>query len=73
MLIINVSNRYTIAMTDIESRNWNYYTLYVGQVIRDVMQDMGYSQEQIQKYFQQISITKFLIARFSIIAYNFRR
>lgn len=26
LFIVNVSNRYTIAMTDIEPRNWNYYT-----------------------------------------------
>ena len=26
LLIVNASNRYTIAMTDIEPRNWNYYT-----------------------------------------------
>lgn len=34
LLIINASNRYTIAMTDIEPRKWNYYTLYIGQVIQ---------------------------------------
>ena len=51
LLIVNSSNRYTIAMTDIEPRNWNYYTLYIGQAIRGIMYDMGYSQEQIQKYF----------------------
>lgn len=52
LLIVNASNRYTIAMADIESRNWNYYTLYIGQVIRGIMQSMGYSQEQIQQYFK---------------------
>lgn len=52
LLIVNTSNRYTIAMTDIEPRNWNYYTLYVGRVIRGVMQNMGYSQEQIDEYFK---------------------
>lgn len=52
LLIVNASNRYTIAMTDIEPRNWNYYTLYIGQVIRGVVQDMGYSREQVQKYFE---------------------
>ena len=25
LFIVNASNRYTIAMTDIEPRNWNYY------------------------------------------------
>lgn len=45
LLIVNTSNRNTIAMTDIEPRNWNYYTLYIGRVIRDVMNNMGYSQE----------------------------
>lgn len=29
LLIVNASNRYTIAMTDIESRNWNYYKLNI--------------------------------------------
>ena len=28
LFIVNASNRYTIAMTDIEPRNWNHYTLY---------------------------------------------
>lgn len=28
LFIVNASNRYTIAMTDIEPRNWKYYTLY---------------------------------------------
>lgn len=37
LLIINASNRYTIAMTDIEPRNWNYYTLYIERVIGGVM------------------------------------
>lgn len=50
LLIVNASNRYTIAMTDVELRNWNYYILYVGRVIRGVMQNMGYSQEQIDEY-----------------------
>lgn len=39
-------------MTDIEPRNWNYYTLYIGNVIRGIMRSMGYSEEQIQKYFE---------------------
>lgn len=52
LLIVNSSNRYTIAMTDIEPRNWNYYTLYVGRVIGGVMQNMGYSQQQIDIYFK---------------------
>lgn len=52
LLIMNASSNYTIAMTDIEPRNWNYYTLYIGNVIREIMQSMGYSEEQIQKYFE---------------------
>lgn len=32
LLIMNASSNYTIAMTDIEPRNWNYYTLYIGNV-----------------------------------------
>ena len=52
LLIVNASNRYTIAMTDIELRNWNYYTLYIGRVIGGVMQSMGYSKEQIDEYFK---------------------
>ena len=40
-------NRYTKkAMTDIEPRNWNYYTMYIRSVIYGVMQEMGYSEEQ---------------------------
>ncbi len=61
LLIVNASNRYTIAMTDIEPRNWNYYTLYIEQVIRGIMQNMGYSQEQIQQYFNmsgELIVTK---------------
>ena len=49
---MNASSNYTIAMTDIEPRNWNYYTLYIGNVIRGIMRSMGYSEEQIQKYFE---------------------
>ncbi len=52
LLTVNTSNRYTVVMTDIEPRNWNYYTLYVSRVIRGVMQNMGYSQEQIDEYFK---------------------
>lgn len=61
LLIVNASNRYAIAMTDIEPRNWNYYTLYIENVIRGIMQSMGYSQEQIQQYFKMsgdIIVTK---------------
>ena len=32
-------------MTDIEPRNWNYYTMYIRSVIHGVMQEMGYSEE----------------------------
>ena len=35
LLIMNASSNYTIAMTDIEPRNWNYYTLYIEMCIRD--------------------------------------
>ena len=28
LLVANVSNRFMIAMMDIEPRNWKYYTLY---------------------------------------------
>ena len=51
LLIVNVSNRYTIAMTDIKPRNWNDYAQYIGRVIQGMMQDMGYLQDQVQKYF----------------------
>lgn len=57
LLIVNASNRYTIAMTDIEPRNWNYYTLYVRWVIGGVMQNMGYSQDQIDAYFKMAGET----------------
>ena len=52
LFILNASNRYTIAMTDIEPRNWNYYTMYISRVIHGVMQGMGYSEEQITQYFK---------------------
>ena len=39
-------------MTNIEPRNWNYYTMYIGRVIHGVMQEMGYSVEQIAQYFE---------------------
>lgn len=52
LFIVNASNRYTIAMTDIEPRNWKYYTLYISRVIHGVMQEMGYSKEQIAQYFK---------------------
>ena len=61
LFIVNASNRYTIAMTDIEPRNWNYYTMYIGRVIHGVMQQMGYSESQIDQYFQMsgdMSVTK---------------
>ena len=52
LFIVNASNRYTIAMTDIEPRNWNYYTMYIRSVIHGVMQEMGYSEEQIGQYYK---------------------
>lgn len=52
LLIMNASSCYTIAMTDIEPRNWNYYTLYIGNVIRGIMRSLGYSEEQVRKYFE---------------------
>lgn len=52
LFIVNASNRYTIAMTDIEPRNWKYYTIYISRVIHGVMQKMGYSEEQIAQYFK---------------------
>ena len=51
LFIVNASNRYTIAMTDIEPRNWNYHAMYISRVIHGVMQEMGYSEEQIAQYF----------------------
>ena len=45
LFIVNASNRYTIAMIDIEPRNWNYYTMYISRVIYGVMQEMVYSEE----------------------------
>lgn len=52
LLVVNASNRYTIAMTDIKQRKWNYYSLYIEQIIQLAMQRMGYSTEQIQQYFK---------------------
>ena len=61
LFIVNASNRYTIAMTDIEASNWKYYTLYISRVIHGVMHQMGYSESQIDQYFKMsgdISVTK---------------
>ena len=52
LFIVNASSRYTIAMTDIEPRNWNYYAMYIRSVIHGVMQEMGYFEEQIGQYFK---------------------
>lgn len=52
LFIVNSSSRYTIAMTDIKPRNWNDYTMYISHVIHGAMQKMGYSEEQINKYFE---------------------
>ena len=41
LFIVNASNRYTIAMTDIEQGNWNYYTMYISRVIHDSWRDAG--------------------------------
>ncbi len=51
LLIVNVSSRYAIAMTDIEQRNWRYYPLYITQAIRIAMEHQGYLKEQIEQYF----------------------
>lgn len=51
LFIVNAGNRYTIAMTNIEPRNWKYYIMYISRVIYGVMQEMGYSEEQIAQYF----------------------
>ena len=60
MFIVNASNRYTIAMTDIEPGNWNYYTMYISRVIHGVMQEMGYSEDQIGQYFKMSGDCNFL-------------
>ena len=40
-------------LTKIKGRNnWNYYTMYISRVIHGVMQEMGYSEEQIGQYFK---------------------
>ena len=52
LFIVNASNRYTIAMTDIEQGNWKYYIMYISRVIYVVMQEMGYSEDQIGQYFK---------------------
>lgn len=52
LLVVNASSRYGIAMTDIEPRNWNYFSLYINRVIYFAMATEGYSEEQISKYFQ---------------------
>ncbi|MPM24501.1 hypothetical protein SDC9_70984 [bioreactor metagenome] len=49
---MNVSSRYAIAMTDIESRDWNYYVVYIHNVICLAMRAEGYSESHISKYMQ---------------------
>ena len=64
LFIVNASNRYTIAMTDIEPRNLNYYTMYIRSVIHGVMQEMGYSEDQIGQYFKMsgdTTVTKLMV------------
>ena len=61
LLIANVSNRFMIAMMDIEPRNWKYYTLYIDEVISNAMKQIGYQEKEIKKYFElagNIQITK---------------
>ena len=55
--IVNASNCYTIAMTDIEQGNWKYYTMYISCVIYGEMQKMGYFEDQIGKYFKMLGDT----------------
>lgn len=52
LIVVNASSRYGIAMTDIEPSNWNYFSLYIYRVIYLAMAAEGYSEEQINKYFQ---------------------
>lgn len=52
LLVANVSNRFMIAMMDIEPRNWKYYTLYIGKVISNAMKQIGYQEKEINKYFE---------------------
>jgi hypothetical protein len=57
LLVVNVSSRYTIAMTDIEPRNWNDYMVYIHNVIYLAMRAEGYSESQISKYLQMAGNT----------------
>ena len=52
LLVANVSNRFMIAMMDIEPRNWKYYTLYIEEVISNAMKQIGYQEKEINKYFK---------------------
>ncbi len=58
LLVVNVSSRYAIAMTDIESRDWNYYVVYIHNVICLAMRAEGYSESQINKYMQMAGDAK---------------
>lgn len=58
LLVVNVSSRYTIALTDIEPRNWNYYEVYIGNAIHMAMKAEGYSDKQVSNYFQMAGQTK---------------
>ena len=52
LLVANVSNRFMIAMMDIEPRNWKYYTLYIEEVISNAMKQIGYQEKEINKYLE---------------------
>lgn len=58
LIVANVSNRFMIAMMDIEPRNWQHYTMYIERVIYHAMEELGYKPEQIKKYFELAGKTK---------------
>ena len=61
LFIVNASNRYTIAMTNIKPGDCKHYTIYISRAIHDAMQEMGYSEEQIKQYFNisgDMAVTK---------------
>ena len=61
LFIVNASNRYTIAMTNIKPRDWKHYTIYISRAIHDAMQEMEYSEEQVEQYFKisgDMAVTK---------------
>lgn len=61
LFIVNVSSCYTIIVTGMTMKNWNNYQSYISRCIAFALKNMGYTDEQIQKYFDlssEVILTK---------------